>query len=173
MKAAPHMDYKALYEQGLQHNKEQGKLIALLQGNVSKCIKEQQRLGQVVTSLQKLLIEKEQHIAEQHNVIALHEQTIHSQTARIGQQESIITSQNKLIADQQKELEQNKKDLSRLALVKHELKVLKKMIHGRRSEKHYPSGETTEQNAKASEQLTMNMEVDAGAMCHIRNAKWI
>ena len=169
MKAAPHMDYKALYEQGLQHNKEQGKLIALLQGNVSKCVKEQQRLGQVVTSLQKLLIEKEQHIAEQHNVIASHEQTIHSQTAKLQQQESIITSQNKLIADQQKELEQNKKDLSRLALVKHELKVLKKLVHGRRSEKHYPGPDSTEQNAKAGEQLSLTMEVDAMAIRCIKN----
>jgi len=173
MKAAPHIDYKALYEQGLQHGRQQGKIIALLQNDVSKCIKEQQRLCQVVSSLQKALIQKEQQIAQQHTIIAAHEQTIHSQSAKIQQQECIITSQNKLIEEQKKELEQNKKDLFSLALVKHELKVLKKMIHGRRSEKHYPSAAVSEQTAKASEQLTMNMEVDAVAICSIKNARLI
>lgn len=173
MKAAPHIDYKALYEQGLQHNRQQGKVIALLQDDVSKCIQEQQRLGQLAGSLQRMLMQKEQHIAHQHTVITAHQQTIHNQSAKIRQQQSIITEQNDLIGLQKKELEQNKKDLSRLALVKHELKVLKKMIHGRRSEKHYPGEAISEQQAKAGDQLSMNMEVDAVATGSTGNARLI
>jgi len=173
MKAAPHIDYKALYEQGLQHDKQQRKVIALLQDDVSKCIIEQQRLGRVVSSIQKELIQKEHQIAEQHAMITAQELTLHSQSVKILQQESIITSQNKLVEEQKRELGQNRKDLTSLALVKHELKVLKKMIYGRRSEKHYPSAVVTEQNAKAGEQLTMNMEVDALATCHIKSSRLI
>jgi hypothetical protein len=137
MKAAPHIDYKALYEQGLLQEKQQGKLIALLGHNVTKCVQKQQRLGQVVSLMQKTLIKKEALIEAGQKVIASHEQTIHSQTAMISQQEQVITAQNTLIVDQQKDLLQNKKDLSRLAMVKYELWLLKKMIHGRRSEKHF------------------------------------
>ena len=173
MKAAPHIDYKALYEQGLQHGRQQGKVIALLEQDVSKCLQEQQRLGQLASSLQRVLIQKEQQIAQQHTIITTHEQTIHSQSTKIQQQQSIITSQNELTSLQQKELEQNKRELSKLALVKHELKVLKKMIHGRRSEKHYLTETINEHNAKAGEQLSMNMEIDAVAVCSIQNARLI
>lgn len=173
MKAAPHIDYKALYEQGLLQIKQQEKLIALCKDNVTKCVQEQQRLGQVVIMMQKTLIKKEALIEAGQKVIASHQQTIHSQTAMISQREQIITSQNTLIVDQQKELLQNKKDLSRLDMVKHELKLLKKMIHGRRSEKHYPTANTTEQNALAGEQLSLNMEVDQLAIRCIKNTKLI
>jgi len=173
MKAAPHIDYKALYQQGVAHGKEQQELIGLLQDGLTKCIKEQQRLGQSVSSLQKVLIIKEELIEAGQNIIVSHEQTIHNLGLKISQQESIITSQTKIIVEQQKELAQNKKDLSSLAMIKHELKLLKKKIHGRRSEKHYPSAAVREQNAKPSEQLTLNMEVDAVAVCSIKNTKWI
>lgn len=164
MKAASHIDYEALYEQGLQHISRQHKVIALLKQDVSKSIEQQQRLGHLASSLQKVLIQKEQHIAQQHTIITAHQQTILGQLEKLQQQQSIILEQNELIGLQKKELEQNKKDLSSLALVKHELKVLKKMIHGRRSEKHYPAEAVSEQHAKAGQQLALNMEVDSVAL---------
>ena len=48
MKAAPHINYKALYKQSLQHGRQQGKVIALLQDDVSKCIKEQLRFSYLI-----------------------------------------------------------------------------------------------------------------------------
>lgn len=173
MKAAPHIDYKALYQQGVAHGNQQAKVISLLRDDVTKCVKEQQQLGQAVSSLQKTLVKKEALIVGQQNLIASHEHTIHTLVLKISQQESIIVSQTTLIVEQQKEISQNKKDLSRMAMVKHELKLLKKMIHGRKSEKHYPSAAVSEQNAKASEQLRLNMEVDAVAICSIKNTKWV
>lgn len=173
MKAAPHIDYKALYEQGLGQKKQQEKLIVLLGDNVKKCVQEQQRLSQAVSLMQKTLIKKEALIEAGQKVIASHEQNIHSQTAKISQQDQIITAQSTLIVDQQKELLQNKKDLSRLAMVKHELWLLKKMIHGRRSEKHITSAGTTEAHARGGDQLSLNMEVDALAIRCITNTKLI
>ena len=172
MKAAPHIDYKALYQQGVADGNRQEKVISILRDDVIKCVKEQQRLGQAVSSLQKTLVKKETLIADGQNCIASHEHTINTLVLKISQQESIITSQTTLIVEQQKEISQNKKDLSSLAMIKHELKLLKKMIHGRRSEKHYPSEAVTEQNAKGSEQLTLNMDVDAIGTCSIKN-KWV
>ncbi len=173
MKAAPHIDYKALYQQGVADGRKQAKVISLLRDDVIKCVKEQQRLGQAVSSLQKTLFQKEALIADGQKVIASHEHTINTLALKISQQESIVASQTTLIVEQLKEISQNKKDLSTLAAVKHELKVLKKMIHGRRSEKHYPSAAVSEQNAKASEQLTLDMEVDAMAICSIEKTKWV
>ena len=173
MKAAPHIDYKALYQQSVIAIKEQARVISLLKNDVTKCVKEQQRLGQVVNLMHKTLINKEELILGQQHLIVSHEQNIHNLALKINQQESIITSQTQAIVEQQQEIIQNKKALSSLAMVKHELKLLKKMIHGRRSEKHYPSEAVTEQNAKDSEQLTMNMEVDAIAICSIKHTKWV
>ena len=173
MKVAPHIDYKALYEQSLRHSKEQEKTIALLKNDVTKSVQEQQYLGQVVNSQQQALLTKEALIESQQNVIASHEQTIHSQAVKISQQERVITSLDQLVLQQQKELEQNKKDLFKLSLIKYELRLLKKLIHGRRSEKHYPSADTTEKNTKAVKQLSLNMEVDALAIRCIKNSKLI
>jgi transposase len=171
MKATSPIDYKALYEQGLQHVQEQEKTIAFLHDDVTKCLQEQQRLGQVVSSQQKALLKKEAQIEAGQNIIASHEQTIRSQSEKIRQQEEIITSLDQLVLQQQKELLQNKKELSSLALIKHELRLLKKLIYGRRSEKHYPFKDTSEQKAKSGEQLSLNMEVDAVAICSVKNAK--
>jgi transposase len=173
MKAAPHIDYKVLYEQSLGYLKEQEKTIAFLENDVTKCVREQQRLGQVVSSQQKTLLKKEAQIQAQQNVIASYDHTITSQSEKISQQQRIIASLDQLVLQQQKELLQNKKDLSRLALVKHELRLLKKMIHGRRSEKHYPSGDISGQASKPGQQLSLGMEVDAVAICSIKNIKRI
>jgi hypothetical protein len=138
MKATPHIDYKALYEQSLKYTDDQEKMIALLQGSVTQCVKERQRLARIVIELKEDIDKKEQLIAEQAGIINLQQKTLKGQSVQIEQQQTIITDQNKLISAQQDELKQNKKELATLVLVKHELKVLKKMIYGRRSEKHYP-----------------------------------
>jgi transposase len=173
MKAAPHIDYKALHSRSQQRMREQEKMIALLTSNVTKCIKEQQRLMQVVSSQQQALLHKEALIEAGQTVIASHEQTIHSQSEKISQQERVITSLDQLVLQQQTELLQNKKDLSKIPLLKHELRLLRKLIHGRRSEKHYSSTDTTVQTTKPGEQLSFNMEVDQVAIGQIKNTKLI
>ena len=92
MKAAPHIDYKALYQQSVTIVKEQATVISLLRGDVTKCVKEQQRLGQVVDLMHKTLINKEELIVRQQHLIASYEQTIHNFALKISQQESVIVS---------------------------------------------------------------------------------
>jgi transposase len=172
MKGAPDIDYKALYQQCLRHDKKQEKRIASLQDDITKTIQRQQHLSQAISGMQKTLIEKEGVIEVQKTSIEGHLQTIGNQALKMEQQEQLITSLDQLVVAQQKELTQQKKDLSHLAMVRHELKVLKKMIHGRRSEKHY-SKDTTEQTDKAGEQLSLQMEVDQVGFRCIKNIQLI
>jgi len=57
-------------------------------------------------------------------------------------------------------------------LVKHELKLLKKMVFGRKSEKHYSSTDAPEP-PKAGEQLALGLEVETVATCSITDVKKI
>lgn len=172
MKGAPHIDYKALYQESLRHNQQQQKRIASLESDIVITLQQQQLLALAISGIQKTLIEKEEIIAAQKNIIDAHLQQIHNQALKMEEQSQLITSLDQLVVAQQKQLSQNKRDLSHLAMVKHELKVIKKMIHGRRSEKHF-SKDTTEQTAKAGEQLSLQMQVDQVGFRCIRNEKLI
>lgn len=172
MKGASSIDYKALYEQSLRLGKRQEKRIASLQNDITKTIQQQLRLSETISVMQKTLIEKEEAIQAQKIIVDAHLQTIHDQALKMKQQEELISSLDQMVVAQQKELTQQKKDLSHLAMVKHELKMLKKMIHGRRSEKHY-SKDTNEQTAKPGEQLALLMEVDQVGFRCIKNQKLI
>ena len=106
MKATPHIDYKALYEQSLKYTGDQEKMIALLQGSVTQCVKERQRLARIVIELKEDIDKKEQLIAEQAGTINLQQKILKGQSVQIEQQQTIITGQDKLISVQQQELAQ-------------------------------------------------------------------
>lgn len=166
------MDYKALYEQALHDTMQRDVMITLLQNNIAESVKQQQRLGEIVSLQNEDIRKKDQHIAVQNDLVALQQQMIHGQTEKIAQQERIITAQNSLVNTQQQQLDKNARELSSLAMIKHELRLLKKMIHGRKSEKFYASTDTPEP-PKAGGQLILDMEVEAIATCKITDAKLI
>ena len=172
MKVTPHIDYKALYEQALHDTMQRDGMIALLQNNIAESVKQQQRLGQLISLQNEDIREKQKHIATHNSLVALQQQTINGQTEKIIQQETIITAQNSLIKTQQQQLDKNARQLSSLAMVKHELRLLKKMIYGRKSEKFYASTDTPVP-PKAGEQLMLDMSVDTVATCSITDAKLI
>lgn len=172
MKAAPHIDYKALYEQALKDISARDTMITLLQKNITESIKQQQRLGQVLRQQNDLIHEKDQHIAVQNTLVALQQKTISGQDQKIAQQLKVINDQNTLINSQQQQLGENSSKLSSLVMIKHELKTLKKMIFGRRSEKFYASTDKPEP-AKVGQQLILDIEFDTVATCSITDAKLI
>ena len=167
MKAAPHINYKALYEQALVGIGQRDKMIALLQDKATQSAKQTQQLSQQVKELNKVISKRDQRINEQDSLITILRQTMSGQDEKITQQAKIITGQNNRIIAQQKELDQFHKELGSLEMIKHELKVLKKLVFGRKSEKHYA---TTEEpgESKAGDQLVINMEVDTIGTCTIK-----
>ena len=147
-------------------------MITLLQKNITESIKQQQRLGQVVRQQNDLIHEKDQHIAVQNTLVALQQKTISGQDEKIAQQLKVINDQNTLINSQQQQLGENSSKLSSLVMIKHELKTLKKMIFGRRSEKFYASTDNPEP-VKVGQQLILDIEFDTVATCSIKDAKLI
>ena len=172
MKAAPNIDYKALYEQSLKDNIHRDRMIVLLQENNTASAKQQQRLHDIIAEQARINNQKDLQNNELKAHNGLLQKTINGQGEKLKQQEAIIGSQNKLIQTQAQELLQNSKQLSRLAMVKHELRLLKKMIFGRKSEKRYASTDTPEP-PKAGEQLTLTLDAETVATCSITDVKKI
>ena len=172
MKVAPHIDYKALYEQAQIDIIHRDRMIVLLQENNTASAKQQQRLHDIVAEQARIINHKDEQIDDLKTNNELLQKTINGQCEKLKQQQEIIGSQNKLIQTQVQELLQNSKQLSKLAMVKHELRLLKKMIFGRKSEKHYSSTDAPEP-PKAGEQLTLSMEVETVATCQIIDVKKI
>lgn len=172
MKAAPHIDYKLLYEQALKDVSSRDVMITLLQKNNTESIKQQERLAGLLRQQHDLLLEKDQQFQDQITLNILQQKTINNQNGMIAQQGKVINDQNAVINSQEQQLEENRKQLSSLVMVKHQLKILKKMIYGRRSEKLYASTDKPEP-PKVGEQINLDMEVDAIATCSITDAKVI
>ena len=155
-----------MYEQAQIDIIHRDRMISLLQHNSTESAKQQRRLSDIVSSQNKLIGQKEQQIKEYETIITLQQKTISGQNEKLDQQENIIEAQNKLVNNQALELEQNKKELSFLAVIKYELKLLKKLIHGRKSEKHFAPTDAPEPS-KEGEQLRLDMDVETIATCHI------
>ena len=104
-------------------------------------------------------------------MLALHEQTILGQVAKLSQQQTIIGEQKTLIVTQQKDLDKNKQELCWLNGLRYELKEIKKMMYGIRSEKrHQP---TEQGDTVAAEQLALDLDADAWGVCHITSRRKI
>jgi hypothetical protein len=172
LKVAPHIDYKALYEQAQIDIIHRDRMIVLLQKNNTASAKQQQRLHDIVAEQARINNQKDLQIDDLTTHNELLKKTINGQGEKLKQQEEIIGSQNKLIQTQVQELLQNSKQLGKLGMVKHELRLLKKMVFGRKSEKHYCSTDTPEP-PKVGEQLKLDMEVETVATCSITDVKKI
>jgi len=81
--------------------------------------------GQLSTEKNLTIIKKQQ------------KQTILGQAEKLSQQQTIIQQQNILITTQQKQLNKNKQELSWLNGLRYQLKEIKKMMYGIKSEKRH------------------------------------
>ena len=172
MKFTPHIDYRALCEQSLKDLGDRDLMIALLQKNSTRLVEQHYQLGLLAGELSEKINDRDRHIAKQDVIICLQNKTINSQDERNAQQEKIISDQNNLIQSQQVSLGKNIREIASLKMAKYELKMYKKLVHGRKSEKFHGSINANGP-LKAGDQLRFDMEVDAIAVCHIHNAKRI
>jgi hypothetical protein len=147
-------------------------MIVLLQQNNTASAKQQQRLHNLIAEQALINNHKDEQIDGLKTGNALLQKTLSGQSEKLEQQEQIMVSQDHLIKTQAQELQQNSMRLSKLAMVKHELRLLKKMVFGRKSEKHYASTDAP-QPPKAGEQLTLTLDVETVATCSIVDVKKI
>lgn len=172
MKPTSHIDYRALYEQSQKDLADSSAMITLLQKNITRSVQQQHQSGLLVRELNDQINKRDQHIAMQDSVIALQLKTINGQDEKITQLEKIINDQNNLLQSQQVTLQRNSKEIASLQMSKYELKMYKKLVHGRKSEKFHGSPDINKP-LKAGDQLRFDMEVDAIAICNIKDAKRI
>jgi transposase len=173
MSATSPVNYKALYQQSLQDLSGQEQLIALLQNRLTDCDKQRQYFHQVTIAQKEVITRQQQQISEQEQRLQLQQQTITAQDLTIEQQQTILAEQDTRIIRQQKELVSAGKELQQLVKVKYELKLLRKWIHGIRSERHLPNTNITAQNAKAGEQLTLDLNAETLATCSVTDRQRI
>ena len=147
-------------------------MIVLLQQNNTASVKQQQHLHDMVAEQARINNQKDLQIVDLKTTNELLQNTVSGQSEKLEQQEQIMVSQDRMIKTQAQDLQQQSKQLSKLAMVKYELRLLKKMIFGRKSEKRYTSTDAPEP-PKAGEQLTLTLEVETIATCSITDVKKI
>ena len=171
MKPTQRHNYKKLYEDCQRQMAGKDALIALLQQQQRQWVQERQTFVSIIASQEKQLTTQQEQITDQQQMLTLQQQTIHGQAAKLSQQQTVIGEQNMLIVTQQKELDKNKQELFWLNGLRYQLKEIKKMMYGIRSEKRHQS--TEQGNPVAGEQLTLNMDADAWGVCQMNSRRKI
>lgn len=164
MKAAK--NDKTLYTTLAKNNAEKGRLIDVLQQQLTQLAAARQTLNEVIASQQEQLTHQAVQLTEQQTLIARYREIIRDQGEKLSQQEIIIAEQNILVVTQQRELDNCKSELVHLHGVRYELIALKKWVFGMKSEKrHQPSGD--QPVPPEGEQLRLPMEVDSWGTCKV------
>ena len=161
MKSAAIQDHKKLYLQSQQTIASQEQLIAHLQQQLSGAVAIQQQqytmLAQISEEYQQQAAQLQQCRQEQ----TLQQQTIAEQAMQLQQQQEILHEQGKTILAQQKQLSKQGEALLAMGLIKHDLRMHKRRIYGRKSEKLYIWSSDADVAIKPGEQLPLAMEVAA------------
>jgi transposase len=165
-------NYKALYlasvKQGAQKDEllaQKVHLIARQQQQLMQLGSDRRTLTDVISTQNKQLTEQADLISTLRHRDMLQQQIIGEHEQRSAQQQSVIKQQINLITDLKTEREKDKKQLLRMDELRHQLRTLKKMCFGIKSEKrHQPTGQST---VKAGAQLSLSMEVDSWGVCQI------
>ena len=139
----------------VEHNKEQGDLIAVLQVQNAAQSTQIAHLGVITTRQQQMILTRDTQIARLQQLNQFQQQTIAQQSGKITLLQSVIDSQQKMLEEKEKRISKQAKELAKLQLVKHERKVLSKMKFGRQSEK------------TSSKELTRPREMDTTAASDI------
>jgi hypothetical protein len=141
MKPTRRHNYKKLYEECLKEMAGKDAMMALLQQQQMQWVKERQTFVSIIADQDKELTTRWEQITDQQQMLSLQQQTILGQVAKIAQQQTLIGEQDALIVTQQKELGKNKQELFWLNGLRYQLKEIKKMMYGIRSEKRHQSTE--------------------------------
>jgi len=171
MKPTQRHHYKKLYAECQKQIAGKDALITLLQQQQTQWVKQRQTFMSIMAGQEKQLTTLQEQITDQQQMLTLQQQTILGQVTKLSQQQTIIGEQNTLIVTQQKELAKNKQELFWLNGLRYQLKEIKKMMYGIRSEKRHPS--TEQGNPVAGEQLALNMGADAWGICQINSRRKI
>lgn len=171
MKPIGRHNYKALYLSCSKQNMQKDQLIGLLQQQVTALAGERQILGSINQEQHHLIAVQKRELTDRQSTITLQKETISGLTEKSVQQEIILKHQDTLITDQQRELEKNKKELLHLEELRHELRLIKKMLYGIKSEKRHEP--TDEGKPEVGGQLSLLLEADAWGVCKMTGRRRI
>ena len=164
MKPAARHNYKSLYQDCIRQSAGKDSVVGVLQQQLMQLVNERQ-------SLHQQLDEQQVQIANQQLVLEQQQHMILGQGEKLAQQQTIIQELNTLITTQQKELDKNKQELFWFNGLRYQLKEIKKMMYGIRSEKRHQL--TEQSNPVAGEQLALDMDADAWGVCQINSRRKI
>lgn len=155
--------YNKLYEQALFQIEERDQLIALQNEQLTSCAWQLDELRQLSVAQQDALMEKGLVISQQADQLRLQEQLLQGQSEQLHRQQLALQQQAEDLARQHKEL-------SRLDQISHELRMLKRQVMGRKSERHHPA-EDQQGHGIENQQLSLELAVDAYGICRISDRK--
>jgi len=165
-------NYKALYFTSLAESLKQNEVLAqkdrlifLQQQQVKQLSEEKSSNLAIISGLDKLMNEQLELISELHHRDIQQQELISKQQEKSSQQQLIINEQNSIVAELLAQLEKNSKQLLRVDELQHQLRTIKKMLYGIKSEKrHQPAAQDV---IKAGMQLSLPMEIDSWGVCRI------
>jgi transposase len=165
--------YKPLYEQALLRSAERDRLIDQLQEQLAGCSWQMEQMRQLITVQQEELEEKEAHNRQQAERISLQERLLADQSEKLIQQETLLEQQSERLARQQEQLDRQTKELLKLDEIRHELRLLKRQVMGRKSERRHPAEQDEQGNVIRNPQLSLELAVDAYGICRITDRRQV
>ncbi len=152
-------NYKKLFLQCIQENADKDQRIALLE----QYITEQHAREDIQLQINSELKASEEELWQE-NIL---EKEKNSQLSDLNQrQEELIIELNITVSGQQKEINKNKALRVRLNEVVFELRMLKRSMYGRKSEKHHRATEDQNGNPIKDQQLSLDLQTEVWGTCH-------
>jgi len=149
---------------------EKDQLITLLQEQLSLMQQERETTHMMLIDQDCIIIRQQQRLNDQSDLLEQKDQTIHSQDEQLVQSNTIITHQDQTITKQQQLLDKQQKELGKMDRITHELRMVKKWIHGIRSEKRHTDAVVTQTGVI---QGTLSLEVDEWGVCQLNSRQMI
>jgi transposase len=165
--------YKSLYEQALLRCADQDRLIDKLQERLTACNWQMERMQQLITDQQEALEAKEADNRQQAERIVLQERLLADQSEKLTQQSTLLEQQSGRLSRQQEQLDRQHKELVKLEEIRHELRLLKRQVMGRKSEQRHRPEQDEQGNAIRDPQLSLELAVDAYGICRITDRRLV
>jgi hypothetical protein len=118
----------------------------------------------------RIIIRQQQQLKYQNDLLEQKDQIIHSQGEQLIQSNEIIAQQDKAITQQQQLVDKQQRDLGKMDRISHELRMVKKWIHGIRSEKRNSNTNIIQPGIV---QGTLSLDVDEWGGCQLNSRKII
>ncbi|WPQ62037.1 hypothetical protein SIO70_27120 [Chitinophaga sancti] len=152
------------------HNDEKDQLILLLQEQLSLMQQERETMHIILIDQASIIIKQQQHLTHQREVLKQKDQTIHSQGEQLLQSNNLIRQQDQTISQQYQLLDKQQKELVKMDRITHELRMVKKWIHGIRSERRHTEAIATQSGVI---QGTLSLDVDEWGVCKLNSTQVI